>query len=289
MLRETTPWHEDSDCAWGLAAAWINRSDAMRRLGDPLLMPEAIRSLDRCIEAMGRVRLAERPEFVERLILAWINRATACGEIRDATGALESFMQVEAVFSAWGEDATPSRCFLLAMLHTNRALVRLDAGEPALAWQDARQGIEALKALEPGDALVSQAGIRARGALCRTLAECLDMRHAPSPLDDWIAQATDAVEEALSIMKRSGLAEPAAADLVRYGARIYRLCQPQFLAAFVREWLATDSPLATNQELATEMAGVLQLARVEAEARLLTAPHDDAVVARELRILKALE
>ncbi|MGC4014759.1 MAG: hypothetical protein QM755_09635, partial [Luteolibacter sp.] len=66
-------------------------------------------------------------------------------------------------------------------------------------------------------------------------------------------------------------------------------CQPQFLAEFIREWLVGGSPLAMDGRLRAEMDGVLQLARVEAEARLLIAPHDDDVARRELRILRSLE
>jgi hypothetical protein len=79
-----------------------------------------------------------------------------------------------------------------------------------------------------------------------------------------------------------------AADLVRYGARIYRSCQPQFLAGFIRDWLAQDGPLAGDEALREEMKNVILLARHEAEQRLLVAPHDDAVAAREMRIIRSL-
>ena len=46
--------------------------------------------------------------------------------------------------------------------------------------------------------------------------------------------------------------------------------------------------MAGEEPLRAEMRDVLQVARAEAEARLLLAPHDDAVAARELRILRAL-
>lgn len=43
-LREALPWRDDVESAWVLAAAWINRSDLLRFLGEP---EEGIRSLDR--------------------------------------------------------------------------------------------------------------------------------------------------------------------------------------------------------------------------------------------------
>lgn len=287
MLRESTPWREDPESAWLLAAAWINRSDALRRL-DERLMPEAIRSLDRSIEAMAHVRLAEKPVFVERLILAWINRGTACGEIGDHTGALEGFFHAEAIFHEWGAEVTPERRFMRSMCHVNRARVLLDLGRAEEGWREAHAGVEILRGMEPGDGLVSQAGVRGRSVLCRALAALVEEPEGAARFDDWIAEATDVAEEALAIVKRTGLEDPSVPDLVRYGAKIYRACQPQFLGEFVAEWLAPESPLAGDAKLREEMRQVLLLARADAEARLLTAPHDDELAQREIRILKAL-
>ena len=287
-LRETLPWRDEPESAWVLAAAWLNRRDELRGLGVAGLLPEAIRSLDRAIEAMGVVPLAEHPAFVDRLILAWLNRGTTCGEAGETEASLESFARAEALLAEWGRDAGPQRRFLDAMLHVNRARVLLDAGRAEAAWLDARTGLESLRALEPGEGEIAQAGVRARSVWCRTLAALLDRPDGAARAGDWIAAATDAAEEALAIVKRDGLAEPWVADLVRYGAKIYRACQPQFLREFIDEWLAADSPLAGDEPLRAEMREVLQVARAEAEARLLLAPHDDAVAARELRILRAL-
>ena len=289
MLRESTPWRDDGDSAWLLAAAWINRSDALRQLGDPRLLPEAIRSLDRGIEAMARVDLGADPVFVERLILAWINRGTACGDAGRAHEALEDFFKAEALLRDWGADVTPNRVFMSAMLHINRARVFLHEERVDEAWTEAKAGVDRLRPLEPGDGLVSQTGVRARSVLCQSLALLVEQPGGAEQAGDWIAVATDAAEEALAIVKRVGLVDPVVPDLVRYGARIYRLCQPQFLGEFIREWLAGDGPLAHDQKLREEMTGILLLARAEAETRLRIAPHDDDVARRELRVLKALE
>jgi len=288
-LRETTPWREDGESAWLLAAAWINRSDALRQLGDARLLPEAIRSLDRGIEAMEYVRLEGDPMYAERLILAWINQATACGDAGRLDEALAGFAKAEEALETWGREATTTRRFMNAMLCVNRSRVLLEAARVEEGWRQAAAGVELLKSLEPGDGLVAQTGVRARGILCRALALLVEQPGDGERPEDWIAAATDAAEDALAIVRRTGIHDPGVADLVRYGARIYRICQPQFLAEFVREWLAADGPLANDARLRDEMKGVVQLARAEAETRLRAAPHDDAVAQRELRILKALE
>jgi hypothetical protein len=287
-LRETLPWRDDPESAWVLAAAWLNRGDALRGPGEADLLPEAVRSFDRAVEAMGFVPLAANPAFVERLVLAWLNRGTACGEAGETGAALESFARAESLLAEWGREVTPRRRFLHAMLHVNRARVRLDAGRADEAWNDARAGLERLRALEPGEGEIAQAGVRARSVWCQALAALLDRPAGAERAGDWIAAATDAAEEALAIVKRHGLAEPWVADLVRYGAKIYRVCQPQFLREFIDEWLGSDSPLAGDEVLRKEMDDALRVARAEAEARLLLAPHDDAVARREMRILRSL-
>ncbi|BCU77317.1 hypothetical protein [Luteolibacter sp. LG18] len=288
-LRESFPWREDGESAWLLAAAWINRSDALRQLGDERLLPEAIRSLDRGIEAMGHVPLDGDPMFAERLILAWINRATACGDAGRTEESLAGFAEAENVLETHGRDVTPTRRFLAAMATINRARVLLDAGRVEDGWREAAAGVAALRPQEPGDGLIAQTGIRARAVLCRALALLAETPEGTASAGDWIATATDAAEEALAIVKRSGLHDPAVPDLVRYGARIYRVCQPQFLAEFIHEWVGAEGPLAGDPGLREEMQGVILLARAEAETRLRTAPHDDEVAQRELRILRTLE
>jgi tetratricopeptide (TPR) repeat protein len=288
MRRESMPWREDPDAAWGLAAAWINRSDALRRLEDGLLLPEAIRSLDRAIEVMACVPIGEGVRFAERLILAWINRATACGEKGDFEEALDGFDRAAGIFSEWGSEVSPNRVFLLAMLHLNRARVLLDLECTESGWREARAGLQILRGLEPGDGLIAQAGIRSRSILCRALVGLIESPPSQEIVGDWIAEATDQVEEALAIMRRTGLSEPSMGELVRCGARIYRLCQPQFLGEFLCECFTDGSPLVGDGALRDEMKSVVLLARHEAEQRLLIAPHDDAVVQREMRVIRAL-
>lgn len=287
-LRERLPWREDPESAWVLAAAWMNRSDAIRHLADPALLPEAVLSLDNAIAAMRHVPLGGNPMHAERLILAWINRGTLCGDAGETEAALASFARAGELFLSQGVDTTVERGLMHSMLHVNRGRMLLDAGRLEEGRRDAAEGVRILKPLEPGEGLVPEAALRARALLCRALALRLDEPGGREESGDWIAEATDTVEEALAIVKRTGLSGDWIADLVRYGARIYRICQPQFLGEFVSEWLAPDSPLGADAELRGEMEKVMLLARAEAEERLLLAPHDDAHVQRELRILRSL-
>lgn len=284
-LREAMPWREDVESAWVLAAAWINRSDALRFLGQP---EEGIRSLDRAIEAMHFIPLAENAAYVNRLILAWINRATACGETHQLDEALAGFFTAENLLAEWSGTSAPERKMLTSMLHANRARVLLDLGRTIDAWHDSQRAVSFLTGLEPVVPVI-EASIQARGILCRALALLLDEPRGAEQAEDWIARATDTTEEALALARASGYRGVWIADLVRYGARIYRICQPHFLGEFIREWLTDDGPLAQNEGLKREMTRELLLAQAELEKRVQLHAHETEWVERAIQTLRSLQ
>lgn len=284
-LRETANWRDDPDAAWVLAAAWINRSDVLRALGRP---QEGIHALDHGIEAMAHVPLEKNPSCAGRLVLAWINRGTACGEAGRMAEALAGFSEAECLLQIWGQSLGPQSPLMASMLHANRARVLLDLGRTVGGWQAAREAVESLKDLEPvGD--VAVAAIKARGILCRALALLLEEPGGIELAKDWIAVATDAAEEALALVRSSGYRGEWVGDLVRYGAKIYRVCQPHFLGEFIREWATGEGPLTTDEALKREMAAELQLAKAELEQRVILHAHDTAQMTRSMETLSSLQ
>jgi tetratricopeptide (TPR) repeat protein len=283
-LRESMDWRNDSLVAWGQAAGWLNRGDALYFLGET---GESLASLNRAIEVMGVLPLAENPAYVDRLLLAWINRGTRAGELGQNDVAHSSFDAAGSLLEAWGRETNDARRLLAAMFHSNRARWLLSRGESTAALSDARMAIEVLSPVAMDQPEVARAGVVARGVLCRVLAALLEMPGGVELSEDWIAEATDATEEALALVKRHEFAGELVADLVRYGALIYRNCQPQFLGEFVREWLNVNA-LRGDASLRQEMLDSLQFARAQAGARVLGAPHDDEHVARQARLIRSL-
>lgn len=282
-LRDPLPWRDDVQSAWLLAAAWINRSDALRRMENPAVLPDALRSLDLAIEAMNHVPLADNRAFPERLILAWINRATLCGEMEDFPTALDGFSRAGTLLETWGRDDTTTRRFLTAMLAVNRARVLLENDRPLPAWEDARTAAEVLHGVN-----APSATLKAYSIQCRALAHLLDEPGGIDHIDDWIASATDASEAALALVKTSGCMDPWVADLVRYGAKIYRTCQPRFLAEFLTDWVIAG-PFGNDLTLRREMQNELLLAQAELEQRVLSCPHDTDFVQNQTRILISIQ
>ncbi|MCW1887556.1 hypothetical protein OKA04_22660 [Luteolibacter flavescens] len=278
-IRSQWPWQEDPELAWMLAATWINRADALQGAGS---LQKALASLDLGISAMEHVPADAAPGVRERLILAWLKRAELCASCSDPLAAGDAFRKAESLLVE-----IPGNRELAMMLTANRARFLLDQGEVITGLADARRAVEMSRSLEAaGDASGS---ILVRSILCRALAALLDAPEHLDLTDDWIAEATDAVEESLGFARRTADDSGTIADLIRYGARIYRTCQPQFLAPFLKDVFHSGSALRKDERLLQEMRNELLLAQVEVEKLILLRPHDDAHVARQAKTLQAIQ
>ncbi|WAC20658.1 hypothetical protein OVA24_04595 [Luteolibacter sp. SL250] len=284
--REQLPWRTDGEAAWLLSAAWLNLGDVLLRMGEPAVLDEAMRSFDRTIEVMACIDPAGNPAIVDRMILTWLNRAAAFYEMGDSGASLRDFAKAEDLLDRWGEEATARRVFLAAMLRVNRARTLVLAARALEAWREAGDGISRLRSI-PTSGEASIAGILARSVRCRALAMLLDEPGGAEKVGDWIAEATDSAEEALAMVRTTGFRAGWLADLVRYGAIIYRVCQPHFLGEFLAEWLAGDGPLAGNPTLKEEMRVQLWLTLADAERKVLEYPHDTDFVGRQTRVVLA--
>lgn len=281
-IRENLPWQQDPAIAWGLAASWLNRADALYHSSRTA---DSLPSLDRAIEVMDALPLAEHPAYVDRLLLAWINRGTRAGELGEAELAGASFAHAGRLLETWRADTHDARRMLAAMFHGNRARLRLAQDQTQAALADARAAIAALKGLPEAQADVARMAVTSRSVLCRALAKLLDIPGGIALSSDWIAEATDAAEEALALVKQHGLVDALAADLVRYGAIIYRKCQPHFLAEFLRDGMRTPA-MRADSALCSDMRNLLIAARADAEARVIAAAHDEAIIAKESAIIQ---
>ena len=70
----TLPLDESPALRYGLAACWLNRADALMRLGGGAQVAEAVRSCDQAIVLLRTLPLTEDPGYPRRLALAHHNR-----------------------------------------------------------------------------------------------------------------------------------------------------------------------------------------------------------------------
>jgi tetratricopeptide (TPR) repeat protein len=249
-LRKRLPIESAPLLRFGLAACWLNRADALVRLGGEDRLSAAIRSYDAGIILLRDLSLAEDARFPRRLAIAHQNRGLALQALgpAHAAEAIGAFTDAVAILDDEAAAPIPDRHHLLAVVCVNLANAR--ASVESAGWEtDARR--EALRAialaadLEERDADAAEVGLKARHVLCRTVAARLSQT-APNQtmsgqtMPDDVHEATDAVDEGLDLARRweqKGVARfrGVACDLFRFGARVYAVYQPHFLDEFVLE------------------------------------------------------
>lgn len=231
-LRAALPLEHEPRYRWGLAAGYMNQGDALNRLHGK--SGEAIAAYEQAISHLEKMPPDWEQDLVQRLGLAWSNRGLASAHPDEA---LRCFARCIEVI---GAPRTLRQTLVLhnALLH--RATLRLAKLEdPTQAAADARGVLESLKAEELLYPAMAELTLQARHLLCRSLCVWIDGPKKGSDIsEDWIAETTDAVEEALALERhwsqRGLLAfRPLAAELFSLGARVYRVCQPHFLAEFL--------------------------------------------------------
>jgi hypothetical protein len=245
-LRSGLPIHSDPVLGYGLAACWLNRADALIRLGDASQFPAALRAYDEGIAVMRGLPLGEDARFPRRLAIAHQNRGLAL-QTQGRTGVVDAIVAFTDAIAILDDDQAaliPDRQYLLAAVWMNLANARASESTEesgVLARGAALRAIALVTDLEVNDTDAAEVGLKARHVLCQTIAGRLSETaagHEAMPED--VHQATDAVDDGLALARRweqKGVARfrGVAYDLFRFGARVYARYQPQFLDEFVLE------------------------------------------------------
>src|SRR5262245_42422313 len=72
-LRRELPLSENCWFRYGLIAGWMNRGDALTRLGSADELGEALRCYDEALSQLRELPMHESPLFIRRLAIAWLN------------------------------------------------------------------------------------------------------------------------------------------------------------------------------------------------------------------------
>lgn len=245
-IRSTLPIQQEPWLRYCLAACWLNRADALVRLGGAQGISAALASYDAGIEVLRPLDLGSDARFPRRLAIALQNRALALQKQGEAsmTEAIRDFNAAMATLDTEVALLIPDRQYLRATVWMNLANAYL-AESRADARERARNA--ALRALslagdlEENDAAAAEVGLKARHVLCRTLILTTPDRSAERVhVPEDVHQATDAADSGLALVQaweHRGVTRfrDIAYDLFRFGARVYALFQPQFLREFVRD------------------------------------------------------
>jgi tetratricopeptide (TPR) repeat protein len=236
-LRRRLPIETVPVFAYGLAACWLNRADALMRLGQ---IQPALDGFDEAIVLLRTLPLGEDPRFVRRLVIACQNRGLVLQVQGRLTDAINAFSDVISIFDQAQEIA--DRDYLLAAVYANLANAHAADETAQSDWRAREAAIRAIGLvanLEATDADAAEVGLKARHALCHVIARCLLDYSGSAPSDD-VHEATDLADDGLSLVRRWEQKSVTrfrdlALDLFRFGARVYAKYQPQFLPEFLVE------------------------------------------------------
>jgi len=199
-----------------LGAAWMNLGHALHTRGDLDGVERALLAFDSSLGWLRSLPLQENEWYRLNLAGAESNRANAL---------LSRFVHRGANGSAPPFAAATS------------AALRADL---IAARENALRAVSALEDIERTRADAADLGLKARRALCDALGELLP--RAGADLDQMSALADEAVDVAESGLalyrawpRYTDIFEPIALRLYRFGATVYRIHQPHFLAEFLDE------------------------------------------------------
>ncbi len=240
----------DSANRWGLAAAWMNRGDALGRIGGLLELEEKIRSNETAVSLLDDFPPDDNPAYRVRFALAQMNRADAMLILTTRYGksfraeVIAAFLTAVETLRAGALRGEEESRRVLAVALTNLARARLlmeNRGSP-LVEDAAREAMKLLSSgaldLLEGDLVTLE--LTARLTLCRALGD----RETPCQPEE----VTDLVEEGLELIRKfrekggnlSALGG-IASELFRCGAESYLRNQPQFLADYLLDYLDPSS------------------------------------------------
>jgi hypothetical protein len=232
--------------AYGLAACWLNRAEALTRLG-AAYHAAALRAYDEALALLRPLPLGDDARFSRRLAIAHQNRALllAAQSPPATTDAIADMVEAIAVLGHAESMDAPERDFLLSVLWMNLANIQASAAmsvSDLAAWEAARRALALVKTREHEDAAAAEAGLKARHVLCQIAGRRLSAQAERETVMSDVHDATDLADEGLGLVReweRRGIDRfrNLASDLFRFGARVYACYQPHFLHEFLSEQL----------------------------------------------------
>ena len=264
-IRRALPPSADSWAAYVLAASWMNRGDALTKLGGGDNLREAVRSFDEALAVLATVSIDQNPLYGRRLAIAWINRGLALQE----QGVPEALAAARKSFEAGIEvvEARPDLNQVAAcgwMNHAN-VLMRIDPPEPVEAILSAELALALLAIEEESDVAAAETAVHARHVLCQALAQRLIEEE--SRRGEHAAAALIVVEAGLKAVRSwTERAEArfgaVVSQLFRFGLTLVEQYRPDQLAPYIIEGLPAVGTTCAPHAIAAHEAAVESLAKV---------------------------
>lgn len=260
-LRRALPPSDDPWASHVLAASWMNRADALTRLGGPENLAEAVRSYDEALAVLRGIPLDANPLYRRRFAIAWMNRGltlVARGSAESLRDAVHSFDQGIAALANVADEKILVGC---AWMNRANALFRQQPPQLDAAHYSAYDALAILARHEANDLAAAESGLKARHIICQVTAESL----AAQPVDpaSLIASAYHAVETGLQLargweQRGETRFRQLATGLFHFGTALCQRHQPATLAAFLRENVGAVESVDAYAAACQALAGAWQ-------------------------------
>lgn len=296
-----------------LAVAHLNHGNTLQQLASPETLAASVVAYDAAIALLSSSDFSAQPAAQNTCGAAWINRGHAFhrqGTPDALAAAAESHRSAIAVLQTLPLDPSPATTpeavfnhrLNLAGAWMNLANTLLDSPALTRRYSNAREAATHALDLISRDDLPSQhpaaaeISLLARRARCDALGHLIFAVSDPELARDLTEEAGDLIDDGLALVRlweQRGLPNfrPLAARLYHFGAQLYRLRQPHFLAEFLLENLDPEkNPGATPAD-----PNLLAIAdeAIAAALQTLRAPRivraDDPATQRQIETLRALQ
>jgi hypothetical protein len=252
-LLRPEPLSGHDDVRHELVIAWMNRGRARQKQGGADGLADAVRAYDDAIALGSLLPIAINLDYRNCLGAAWLNRGQVLLQLGDPASlaaAIHSQEEAISLLRTLPIELDLDYRLNLAGAEINLANALLVAPESS-ALERARSAANRALALVANDEntviQLSDLGLKARRALCDALGHLLFAAATDEAAIHLLApEASDAVDTGLALARRwenHGVPyfRPLAARLFRFGAQLYQLHQPHFLAEFLLENLDPGS------------------------------------------------
>lgn len=233
---------DGSSTKWGESAGWMNRADALSKIGGESNLEDALTSLDPAIAILDRFDLDANPVFRTRIALAWMNRGNLLARLtldypHDYRGeSIEAYEKAIAILRAGPIVEYPEsrRMLAVALSNCSRARVQLyDSGQREHIEKESFETLGLIETAELEDPEMARLMLTTRV----TLGFALDQEKAD--------EITDIVEEGLREIQpfTAPYQDPndeLLGQLFWRGAKTYLDHFPQFLTEYLLEFLDPD-------------------------------------------------
>ena len=239
-IRRALPSSPDSWPAYVLAASWMNRGDALTKLGESENLHEAVRCFDEALAVLATISIDANPLYRRRLAIAWINRGLALQEQGTEKALAEARESFERGIEVLKDRADQKEVVAGGWMNRANVLMRFEPPSLVEARESAERAVSLAVESEESDLGCAETALKARHVLCQALAQCLidgDTRRS-----DHAVAAKAAVEAALKVIrtweeKGETCFRSQGAQMFRFGVTLVQEYLPDQLASFIEKGL----------------------------------------------------